>query len=106
MRSRRAVLTAAALGCFEGRVLPGRARAAAVPVALPPELLRRISFSYSGTLDGAAEALASRIGYGCIPLDAPPSPGTWPVGVSIEATNAPRTRFGGRSTARPPATPS
>jgi len=89
MRSRRAVLTAAAVGCFEGRVLPGRVRAAAVPFALPPELLRRISFFYSGTLDEAAQALASRIGYGCIPFGAPPSPGTWPVAVLVEATDAP-----------------
>ena len=39
MRSRRFVLSAAVLGCFEGRIAPGRAHA--VPFALPPELLRR-----------------------------------------------------------------
>jgi len=89
MRSRRAVLSAAVLGCFEGRAAPGRAHAGHVPFALPPELLRRISFSYAGTLDGAAEAFAERIGYGCIPLGAAPLLDTWPIEVSVETADSP-----------------
>ncbi len=88
MRSRRAVLTAAVLGCCEGRAASGRAHAAEVPFALPPALLRRIGFSYSGPLDGAAEAFASCIGYGCIPLGAS-LPDASPAGVSIDVVDLP-----------------
>ena len=87
MRSRRFVLSAAVLGCFEDRAAPGRAHA--VPFALPPGLLRRISFSYAGTLDGAAEAFAGRIGYACIPLGTSTLADTGPVEVSVEAVDSP-----------------
>ncbi len=89
MRSRRAVPAAALLGGFEGRAAAARARAAAVPFALPPELLRRIFFSFVGTLDNAAEAFAGRIGYACLPLGAAPLQGTWPVEVAVEAAGCP-----------------
>ena len=87
MRSRRFVLSAAALGCFEDQVATGRARS--VPFALPPALLRRISFSYAGTLDEAASMFAGRIGYACIPLRASTPLDTWPVEVSVEVLDAP-----------------
>ena len=104
MHSRRFLLSAAVLGCFEGRAAPGRARA--VPAAsrkcsafrcasrfrdfaLPPEMLRRISFSYAGTLDGVAEAFAGRIDYACIPLGASTLADTGPVEVSVEAMDSP-----------------
>ena len=87
MRSRRSVLSAAMLGCFEDQVATGCARG--VPFALPPALLRRISFSYAGTLDEAASVFAGRIGYACIPLRAPTLLDTWPIEVSVEVLDVP-----------------
>ena len=87
MRSRRFVLSAAVLSCYEGRPAPGRAHA--LSFTLPPELLRRISFSHTGTLDGAAEAFAGRIGYACIPLGASMLPDARPFEVTVEAVDAP-----------------
>lgn len=87
MRSHRSVLSAAVLGCFEDQVATGRARG--VPFALPPELLRRISFSYASTLNGAASMFAGRIGYVCIPLRALTLVDTWPIEVSVEVLDAP-----------------
>ena len=87
MRSRRFVLSAAVLGCFEGHAAPGRVHA--VSFALPPALLRRISFLYAGTLDGAAEAFAGRIGYACIPLGTSTLPDKEPAEVSVEAVDSP-----------------
>lgn len=43
---------------------PARAQAPGAPFSIPADLRRTVSLRWTGTLDGAAQALARQIGYG------------------------------------------
>lgn len=66
------------------------AQGAGLPFGIPAELLRPISFSWGGPLDGAAKALADRIGYGFASgdaLGAPVPAGLPPIEGSLNVVN-------------------
>lgn len=73
-----------------GPIPSGHAQNAGTPFMIPAELLRPISFSWNGSLDGAAKALADRIGYGFASSDALGAPvraGLPAIEVSIKVVN-------------------
>lgn len=93
MRSRRTLLAAATMLCpFLAPAPAVHAQGAGLPFGIPAELLRPISFSWTGSLDGAAKALADRIGYGFASgdaLGAPVPAGLPSIEVSINVVNTP-----------------
>lgn len=90
---RRAYFTLLAVVAFAAvmaPVGPGRAQTGDSPFPVPAELLRPVTFAWTGSLDNAARDLAGRIGYGFASLGIQGGPlpaGTEPVEVSVNLVN-------------------
>ena len=69
---------------------PTRAQAPGSPFGIPAELLRTVSLRWTGSLDGAVQALAGQIGYGFASvslLGGPFPPDALGIEVSVDALN-------------------
>lgn len=67
---------------------PARAQAPSTPFNIPAELQRAVSFRWTGSLDGAAQALARQVGYGVASLSllgGPLPPDAPEITVSVDA---------------------
>ena len=71
---------------------PGHAQTGDSPFPVPAELLRPVTFAWTGSLDGAVRDLAGRIGYGFASvgmLGGPPPAGAERIEVSVSLVNTP-----------------